>query len=63
LNDVDRLPRNEVLLQDYLGRKRRFVQVRIDESAYKAEQKDNQEILFDSDYKSLQFGLVHGIQL
>ena len=63
LNDVDRLPRNEVLLQDYLRRKLRFVQVRIDENAYKAEQKDNQEILFNPDYKSLQFGLVHGIQL
>jgi hypothetical protein len=63
LNDVDRLPRNEVLLQDYLGRKFRFLQVRIDENACKAEQKDNQEILFNPDYKSLQFGLVHGIQL
>jgi hypothetical protein len=28
------------LLQDYLGRKFRFVQVRIDENACKAEQKD-----------------------
>lgn len=63
LNDVDRLPRNEVLLQDYLRRKLRFVQVRIDDNAYKAEQKDNREILFNSDYKRLQFGLIHGIQL
>lgn len=33
LNDVDRLSRNEVLLQDYLSRKLWFVQVRIDGNA------------------------------